>query len=202
MPRPDVRRNSSGCCGACQLITSSACGARLRFLRRTKGGGRGRPPHTNAASGFDSQAASRAPTPKCMRASAAIACRTIPNTKLSSASAIRRSCGCELVERLSGVSSAGDSPGGLSEESGCNTKVSNLAQMLPQAKYEYHSRQRQRHPGPVRLLAAGRGSAERSPGRAGDLPLSRDRRSDSGFAAGSNRHQHGFFRRSAGGAAT
>ena len=88
------------------------------------------------------------------------------------------------------------------ENLGSNTKVSNLAQMLRQAKHENILVNDSDIRVPSDYLAARADSAGGSAGGIGHLSLSRHRQSDSGFAAGSARHQHGFFCRRAGGASS
>ena len=73
-----------------------------------------------------------------MRAFAAIVCRTIPNTKLFLASARLTDPAIEFVERLK--AEFPQVPIRLVlclRNLGANTKVSNLAQMLPEARYEH-----------------------------------------------------------------
>ena len=86
------------------------------------------------------------------------------------------------------------------ENLGSNTKVSNLAQMLRQAKYEdilVNDSDIRVPPDYLRRVMA---SAGRSASGVGHVPLSRHRRPHSGFTAGSAGHQHGFCRRRVGGA--
>ncbi len=85
---------------------------------------------------------------------------------------------------------------------GANTKVSNLAQMLPEAQYEHivvNDSDIRVQSNYLRTVARAAGGSERRPG---DLPLSRRGQSQPGIAAGISCHQHGFQPWSTGGAST
>ncbi len=198
--------NCHDCCAAAGAIAACSAGyyvlclwGAARFLARAKSGGRGRPPHTVSLRQFRFSSRSRAPILRCTRAFAAIVCRTIPNTKSFSESAIPTTLRCELVERLKL-----EFPQlpirwmVCTKNLGANTKVSNLAQMLPEAKYEHilvNDSDIRVQPDYLRRVTAP--LADPKVG-IGDVSLSRRARPHTGIASGIAGHQHGFFRWSAG----